>query len=53
VAGFYEHGNERSGFIIGEEVFDWMRDYQLLKNGCSACGYQMLPHLALRINNTG
>jgi hypothetical protein len=31
VAGSCEHGNEPSGSIRGEEVLDYLSDYQLLK----------------------
>jgi hypothetical protein len=32
---FYEHGNERSGFIRGWKYLDRLSDYQVIKNDCS------------------
>jgi hypothetical protein len=33
-----EHGNEPSGYIKGEEFFDWLSDYWLLmKNSVPWC----------------
>jgi hypothetical protein len=31
VTGSYEHGNEPSGSVKGDEFLDQMNDYQLLK----------------------
>jgi hypothetical protein len=31
MAGFCEHGDERSSSIEGREFLDWLSDYELLK----------------------
>jgi hypothetical protein len=37
--GYCEQGNELSVSVIGGELFDWLKDYQLLMKNSAPCSY--------------